>query len=99
MSTDIMFVNNIALFFSISQGLKFVSAKYIANRQHDTITACIKQLCSLYKLGGFPLSVIYSDKYLETLMAYMADIKIILYPAYLVEHVGDIERFIRSTKE
>ena len=47
MSIDIIFVKKISFFVSISQGLKFVSAKYIANRQHDTITACIKQLCSL----------------------------------------------------
>ena len=99
MSIDIMFVKKIALFVSISQGLKFVSAEYISNRQHDTIIACIKQPCSLYKLGGFALSVIYSDKYFKPLMINLVDMKIILNPAFNGEHVGSIEHFIRTTKE
>ena len=54
---------------------------------------------SLYRIGGFFLSVIYSDKEFEPLMDNMADMKIILNPAFDGEHVGVIKRFIRTTKE
>ena len=52
----------------------------------------------MYKLGGFVLSVIYSDKDFEPLMTDLEDMKIILKPVYNGEHIGDIERFIRTTK-
>ena len=45
------------------------------------------------------MSVIYSDKEFEPLMDNMADMKIILNPAFDGEHVGVIKRFIRTTKE
>ena len=55
MYIDIMFVNKIEFFVSIPQVLKSGSAKYIPNRQHDTIIACVKGHRSLYKLNGFVL--------------------------------------------
>ena len=79
--------------------MKLGPAEYITNRQHGTIITCIKQLHSLYRLGGFVLLVIYSDKEFNPMMADLADMKIILNPASDGENVGDIERFIRTTKE
>ena len=49
---DIMFVNKVAFFITVSQGLKFGTVEHITSRHQDTVLACIKRLRSVYKLGG-----------------------------------------------
>lgn len=96
---DIMFVNKLAFFITISQGLKFGTVEYIASRGQDTVLACIKRVRSVYKLGGFALEQINSDKEFAPMETALADLGIGLNVASDDEHVGEIERYIRATKE
>jgi hypothetical protein len=96
---DIMFVNKVAFLITISQGLKFGTVEHINSRTQDVVLGCIKRLCSIYKLGGFDLAQINGDKEFGPLQASLADLKIGLNTASDDEHVGEIERYIRTVKE
>jgi hypothetical protein len=96
---DIMFVNKVAFFVTIAQGLKFGTVEHIASRAQDTVLACITRIHSVYKLGGFSLTQINCDKEFEPLRTALAGMKIGLNTASDDEHVGEVERYIRTIKE
>jgi hypothetical protein len=50
---DIMFMNKIPFFVSISCNLKFGMAEMIANRQQKTIFTAVKQCVSYIETGDF----------------------------------------------
>jgi hypothetical protein len=96
---DIMFVNKLAFFVTISHKLKLGSAEYITDRKEDTIMQCVKRVRSMYKLGGFTLAMVHADKEFEVLRTGLAEESIGLNTASEDEHVGEIERYIRTVKE
>ena len=99
LSIDIMFINKVAFFITKSKSLRFGSVEHIPSRTHKTILTCIKKLRSVYRLGGFRITQIDCDKEFEPLQAELADMQIAINAASDDEHVGDIEQYIRTTKE
>ena len=99
LSIDIMFINKVAFFMTRSKSLRFGSSEHIVSRNHETLLTCIKKLRSVYRLGGFRITHIDSDKEFEPMRDKFAEMKIHLNAASDDEHVGDIERFIRTVKE
>ena len=99
LSIDIMFINKVDLFMTKIRNLRFGSSGHITSRNQKIILTCIKKLGSAYQLGGLNITHINSDKELEPLRAELADMHIYLNAASDDEHVGNIERYIRTTKE
>jgi hypothetical protein len=99
LGVDIMFVNKLPFFITVSKEMKFGTVNHIDNRRQETILECIKRVCNLYKLGGFHVDQIDSDKKFTPLRSNLADMEIGLNAASDDEHVGRIERYIRTTKE
>jgi hypothetical protein len=58
---DIMFVNRVHFFITISRNIKFGTVEMIMNCQQRTILAAVTQVCQLYKTKGFTVENILMD--------------------------------------
>jgi hypothetical protein len=96
---DIMFVNKIPFFVTISRGIKFGTAEMITSRHHKAILGAIKQVCRIYRTRGFRVELLLMDGEFESLRGDMAELGITLNTTAKDEHVGEIERYIRTIKE
>ena len=99
LASDIMFVNKIPFFMSISQHIKFGTAKMLQNQKKKTILTAIKQIKSIYMRRGFVISTLLMDGQFESLRGNLAELQISLNTVSNNEHVPDIERHIQTTKE
>ena len=98
-AADIMYVNGIAFFVSISHKIRFASAEAIANREKQTLWASVRAIFGRYKARGFIVTELRMDKEFECLSTdvELAGAKLNTTGAH--EHVPEIERFIRTMKE
>ena len=94
LASDIMFVNKIPFFMSISRHIKFGTAKMLQNQKKNTILTAIKQIKSIYMLRGFVISTLLMDGQFESLRGDLAELQISLNTVSNNEHVPDIERHI-----
>jgi hypothetical protein len=91
---DIMFVNKIPFFMSISRHICFGTGEMLQNQKSATILADIKQIKSIYMKRGFKLDHMLMDGQFEPLRAELADLSITLNTISNDEHVPEIERNI-----
>jgi hypothetical protein len=63
---DLMFVNKIAFFMSISRNIKFGTGEKIENRKSKSLMIGIKSIKSLYMKRGFQLHTLIMDNGLNT---------------------------------
>jgi hypothetical protein len=96
---DIMFVNKIPFFMTISRHIKFCTAEMLTNQKSPTILSAIKQVKKIYMKRGFQLDHMLMDGQFEPLRADLADMQITLNTVSNDEHVPEIERHIRTNKE
>jgi hypothetical protein len=96
---DIMFVNKIAFFVTVSRYLWFGSVEMIQNRKNKTIITAIKQVKSAYMQRGFVISTLLMDGEFDSIRGDLADMQITLNTVSNDEHVPDVERYIRTVKE
>lgn len=96
---DIMFVNRIPFFVTISHSIRFGTAEMLANRQASTILTAIKQVRNVYAQRGFRITTMILDGEFETLRGDLASLQIALQTASHDDHVPEIERHIRTLKE
>jgi hypothetical protein len=96
---DIMFVNKIPFFVTISRNIKFGTAEMIQNQMAKTILAAIKQVQSVYRKRGFTITTMLMDGQFEVIRADIAELGISISSAANDEHVPDVERYIRTIKE
>ena len=59
---DIMCVNGIQLFLSISWNLNFITTQHMRNSTDDTLYACTVAINNIYKQRGFILETIHFDR-------------------------------------
>lgn len=96
---DIMHVNGIPMLVSISRNIRFGTIEPISNRKQETLLRAIKSILAIYKQSGFRVTRALMDNEFEVLRNDLADMGILLNEAGRDEHVGDIERYIRTIKE
>ena len=84
---------------TISRGIKFGTAEMITSRHHKPILGAIKQVCRIYRTRGFRVELLLMDGEFESLRGDMAELGITLNTTAKDEHVGEIERYIRTIKE
>jgi hypothetical protein len=96
---DIMFVNKIPFFMSISRNIRFGTSESLPNQSSKTIMAAIKKIKQLYSLRGFRITQMMMDGQFENLRGELADMQIGLNTVSNDEHVPDIEQHIRTIKE
>jgi hypothetical protein len=96
---DIMFVNRLLFFMTISWYIKFGTAESLKNQQNKTILAAIKQVKSIYMQRRFKISHMLMDGQFKLLRVNMADLQITLNTVSNDKHVPKIKRRIRTIKE
>ena len=95
LTMDIMFINKIAFFVTISRNLKFGTVKALPNRQIPTIIQRLKSVIALYRHRGFEISAILADNEFEAIHPQFP----MLNCAAANEHVPEVERFIWTIKD
>jgi hypothetical protein len=97
---DIMFVNKIPFFLSISQNICFITAAVLPNCQAASLIKALKDINGVYWQRGFRITVILGDSDFEcTRSSAAGDLHSDLNICEEEEHVPDIERCIRTIKE
>jgi hypothetical protein len=62
---DIMFVNKIPFFMSISRNIRFVTAAILTNRKVASLVSALKDIYSVYRKRGFRINTILGDSEFE----------------------------------
>jgi hypothetical protein len=101
LSIDIMFVNKIPLFLSISRNIRFITAEVLHNRKQETLIKALCRIHGIYRKRGFWITnIILGDSEFECIRgAVSTDLWSELNICGEEEHVPDIERCIRTVKE
>ena len=98
---DIMFVNRLPFFVTISRHIKFSTSEFLANQKTETILTAIKHVSQTYAKRGFRITNCLMDGQFDKdgLGGELAGLGITLNAVAADEHVPEIERHIRTIKE
>ena len=96
---DIMYVNRVAMLVSISRNIKFGTIEAIPNKKSATIVHGVTGIRQIYRRNGFNVVAAMMDGEFGHLRGELADMGIALNETSRDEHVGEIERYIRTVKE
>ena len=96
---DLMYVNKMPLLVTLSPNIKFGTMEAFADRKETTLLKSIKGVISLYRKAGFKVTVALMDGEFMPLRGGLAELGIHLNETSRDEHVGDVERYIRTVKE
>lgn len=99
LAVDIMYVNEVPFFVTVSRNIKFGTAEMILSKSNRTLLAAIKQVQKTYKQRGFCITHLLIDGEFDSLRADVATLGITLNTVARGEHVPEIERYIRTVKE
>jgi hypothetical protein len=97
LSIDIMFINKIPFFITISRHLHFGTVESITDRQTSTVAAALTRVISIYRRRGFCVTSVLANPEFESLTNTMHDIPFNF--CAQDEHVPDIERYIQTVKD
>ncbi len=70
---DIMFVNKLPFFVTISRNLKFGAAVLIADQKHETLVKAVRDVHNVYKKRGFKTDTMLMDGQFEGIAGDLAD--------------------------
>jgi hypothetical protein len=96
---DVMFVNKIPFLMTTSRNLRFGTAETIPSQADKNLLSSIKRVQAVYRTRGFHVTILLADGQFTSLRGNLADNNITLNDTGENEHVGDIERYIRTVKE
>ena len=94
---DFFFVQGIPFLHTISRKLQFRTVTQVVNRTKATMLKETRKIVQLYEQRGFEIMDIHADHEFACIRDDIAPIILDTVPAD--EHVGEIERSIRTTKE
>jgi hypothetical protein len=97
---DLMFVNKIPFFVSISRNIKFVTASVLSNRKEASLVKLLTRIYGIYQKRGFRIQNILGDSEFECTRSAVASIlNSELNICGEDEHVPAIEQCIGTVKE
>ena len=96
---DIMYVNRVAMLVSISREIRFGTLEVIPNNKSTVLMKGLKSILQVYQCGGFQVEAALMDGEFGHLRGELASMGVTLNETSRDEHVGEIERFIRTIKE
>ena len=99
LSTDVMKVNNIPFFMTISRHIKFGSAGKLDALDNKTIISHFKVVLGVYATRGFPVTIILADNQFESMRGDLATLGVIINVVSCDEHVPEIKGYNRTIKE
>ena len=96
---DLMYVNRVPLLVTLSRNIKFGTVEAVKDRKEASLLKGVATVTSLYRKAGFKVTTALMDGEFVPLRGGLAEIGITLNETSRDEHVGDIERYIRTVKE
>jgi Reverse transcriptase (RNA-dependent DNA polymerase) len=98
---DIMFVNKLPFFVTISRNIRFCTSEFLANRKTDTIFKAITHVHQTYRKRGFKIVLLLMDGEFDKdgLVGDIANLGTTTNCVAADEHVPEIERQIRTIKD
>jgi hypothetical protein len=99
LAIDQMFVNKMPFLVSFSLNIRFGTAEKLGSKSDKMVLAALKDVFKRYQGGGFNVKTILADQEFESLRGDLASVQVQLNSTARDEHVGDIERYIRTVKE
>ena len=96
---DIMYVNRIPRLVSISRNIKFGTIEAIPNNKTAIALKGVKAILQVYRWNGFNIEMAFMDGEFGHLQGELAGMGVTLNKTSRDEHMGDIERYIRTVKE
>jgi len=91
LSVDVMFVNKLPIFITISHHLRFGTAELLSNCRPSTFASCVQHVTAMYKQHGFVVKTILANGKFEPIRGPLAKMHIGLNCASKGEHVPVIE--------
>ena len=96
---DIMYVNKVAMLVSVSRKIKFGTIETIPNNKSAVLLTGVKGIVQVYQRRGFHVEAALMDGEFGHLRGELAGLGVMLNETSRDEHVGEIERYIRTVKE
>ncbi|KAL7470808.1 hypothetical protein ACHAXS_011072 [Conticribra weissflogii] len=97
-AADVMFINGIPFLVTVARAIKLITIEYIESRTAKQLSLCLQRIMKLYKHGGFQVTVLYMDGEFEKIRSHLEGI-VTINTTGANEHVGEVERCIRTLKE
>ena len=95
-----MSINGIRFIITKSRHIKFTTIQFIPNANEETLLNSITKVDSIYRLRGFRITTLLVDRQFACLEEGLRGSRnIALNTCSNDEHVGEIERMIRTVKE
>ena len=94
---DVMFVNGLPFFITLSRKIQFVTIQYVPRRTAGELANALKSTIKLYLRSGFRPSTAIMDGEFDKVKEKLLD-WIVINTTAKNEHVGEIERKIRHAK-
>ena len=99
LSADIMHVNGIPFFVTRSRHIHFGTVDVLPSLQAVDIGAALCRVINIYARGGFQVTMALMDGAFAGLHDVCNQLQVTLNTTTRDEHVGDVERYIRTIKE
>ena len=97
LTADVMFVNGVPFLVTLSRQIRLRTAEHIPTRSASQLSSSLIKVCRMYERGGFTVKMILMDQEFTKLEGALGLVEINTTAAR--EHVGEIERDIRTQKE
>ena len=99
LSADIMHMNGIPFFVTRSCHIRFGTVDVLPSLQAVDIGAALRHVVNIYARGGFQVTTAMMDRAFAGLHDICNQLQVTLNTTSQDEHVGDVERYIRTIKE
>jgi len=99
LTADVMFVNEIPFLVTKSRNIHLGTVSALENRSSATLMKAIRPVLNIYRRGGFTVRTMLMDGEFIPIRGELATLGVALNETGRDEHVGDIERYIRTVKE
>ena len=99
LSADIMHVNGIPFFVTRSHHIHFGTVDVLPSLQATDIGTALHRVLNIYARGGFQVTTALMDGAFTGLHNVCSQLQVTLNTTSRDEHMGDIERYIRTIKE
>ena len=99
LSADVMHVNGIPFFVTRSRHIHFGTMDVLPSLQATDIGAALRRVVNIYARGGFQVTTALMDRAFVGLHNVCNQLQVTLNTTSRDEHVGDVERYIRTVKE
>ena len=99
LSADVMHVNGVPFFVTRFRHIHFGTVDVLPSLQANDIGAALRRVVNIYARRGFQVTMALMDGAFAGLQDVCNQLQITLNTTSQDEHVGDVERYIRTVKE